>query len=324
MGHRTGAQWVGAADDCVKLFTVFTPTFNRRTTLHRVYDSLCAQSIGVEHFEWLVVDDGSTDGTAEQIATWARVAAFPIRYVWQENGGKHRAWNRGVVEAAGELFLFFDSDDACTPDALEKIAAVWTELDAAERATLAGVLTRCCYPDGRPCGPPLPPLTRADFAALVLVHGLRTETWMAMRTAVLREHTFPSGPRGKLVPESTLWHLIARHHRWVVLDERLRIYYADEFGSADQLSRPRPLRDQAPGLVLAYESLLENSWRHFFDAPFVFARSAMHLSRFSLHSRRSPLSPLATLGPRGARALYATLLPLGVSMYLADRFRRRG
>ena len=305
------------------LFTVFTPTFDRRSTLHRVYDSLCAQTLGVEHFEWLIVDDGSTDGTAELVSAWARTAAFSIRYVWQENGGKHRAWNRGVVDAQGELFLFLDSDDACTPDALEKIAAVWTRLDAAERGTLAGVLTRCRYPDGRPCGPSLPPVVRADFAALVLVHGLRTETWMATRTAVLREHPFPAGPRGKLVPESTLWHLIARHHWWVVLDERLRVYYTDEFGSADQLSRPRPLRDQAPGLVLAYQSLLDNSWRHFFAAPVVFARSAMHLSRFALHAHRSPLAPLATLEARGARALYATLLPVGVSMYLADRVRGR-
>lgn len=306
------------------LFTVFTPTFDRRATLHRVYESLRAQTLGKEHFEWLIVDDGSTDGTAALVAEWAREGTFPIRYVWQENGGKHRAWNRGVDEARGELFLFIDSDDGCTPDALEKIARAWTSVQPAERHQLAGVLTRSRLPDGRDYGPPLPTLARADFAALVLVHGVHHETWMATRTTVLRENPFPAGPRGGLVPEGTLWHRIARDHPWLLLDEPLRIYYTDEYGSTDQLSRrPRPLGLQAPGLVLAYRSLLDNSWRHFRDAPLVFARSAMHLSRFSLHEQRSPLTPLVKLETLGARALYATLMPLGVSLYLADRLRRR-
>jgi glycosyltransferase involved in cell wall biosynthesis len=45
------------------LFTVFTPIYNRAHTLHRVYDSLRAQTL--RDFEWIVVDDGSTDNTAE-------------------------------------------------------------------------------------------------------------------------------------------------------------------------------------------------------------------------------------------------------------------
>lgn len=61
------------------LFTVFTPAYNRAHTLHRVWESLKAQT--ERDFEWLVVDDGSTDNTAELIAQYQREADFPVRYL---------------------------------------------------------------------------------------------------------------------------------------------------------------------------------------------------------------------------------------------------
>src|SRR5438874_2378327 len=94
-------------------FTVLTPTYNRANTLPRVYDSLRAQSF--RDFEWLVLDDGSSDGTKSLIEDWQATSDFPIRYIYQENQGKPAAFNRGVQEASGELLLTLDSDDACVP-----------------------------------------------------------------------------------------------------------------------------------------------------------------------------------------------------------------
>ncbi|MCE2923619.1 MAG: glycosyltransferase family 2 protein, partial [Roseomonas sp.] len=65
------------------LFTVFTPSYNRAHTIHRVYESLQQQTF--RDFEWLVVDDGSTDNTKSIVEAWKKEAPFPIRYVWQEN-----------------------------------------------------------------------------------------------------------------------------------------------------------------------------------------------------------------------------------------------
>src|SRR5215469_15182284 len=92
----------------VPLFTVFTATYNRAHTIHRVFNSLRAQT--VRDFEWLVVDDGSTDNTAELIAAWSKLADFPIRYFKQENSGKHIARNLAVREARGSFFALLDSD----------------------------------------------------------------------------------------------------------------------------------------------------------------------------------------------------------------------
>jgi glycosyltransferase involved in cell wall biosynthesis len=91
------------------LFTVFTPSYNRARTLPRVYESLQRQTL--RNFEWLVMDDGSTDDTRQLVTRWQAESNFPIRYIFQENQGKPAAFNHGVQEARGKLFLTLDSDD---------------------------------------------------------------------------------------------------------------------------------------------------------------------------------------------------------------------
>lgn len=104
--------------------TVFTPTYNRAHTLERLYKSLQAQTF--TDFEWLVIDDGSTDGTKDHFEKWLEEKnIFPIRYYLKENGGKHTAINEGLDKAQGELFFTADSDDYLTTDALEKVN-IWS------------------------------------------------------------------------------------------------------------------------------------------------------------------------------------------------------
>lgn len=101
--------------------TVFTPTYNRAYIINNLYNSLVAQSY--RDFEWLVVDDGSTDATEELFKKWKNECRdFPIRYYKTENGGKCRAINTALKLAKGELFFTVDSDDYLTDDALQKIA----------------------------------------------------------------------------------------------------------------------------------------------------------------------------------------------------------
>ena len=79
--------------------TVLTPTYNRAALLPRLFESLCRQTC--KDFEWIVVDDGSTDETEAVVRSVGREAAFPVRYLRKENGGKHTAVNLGVREAEG-------------------------------------------------------------------------------------------------------------------------------------------------------------------------------------------------------------------------------
>lgn len=106
--------------------TVFTPTYNRAYILERLYRSLQSQTY--TDFEWLVIDDGSTDNTEILLKKWQSESdTFPIRYYKQKNGGKCRAINRALNLARGVLFFTVDSDDYLTDDALEKICK-WESL----------------------------------------------------------------------------------------------------------------------------------------------------------------------------------------------------
>ncbi len=100
--------------------TVFTPTYNRGYMIETLYKSLQRQTF--TDFEWLVIDDGSSDHTEELVEKWLKEEnGFSIRYYKVKNGGKHRAINKATDLAKGKLFFIVDSDDHLTEDALEQI-----------------------------------------------------------------------------------------------------------------------------------------------------------------------------------------------------------
>lgn len=99
--------------------TIFTPTYNRADRLHRVYDSLKKQNC--YDFEWLIIDDGSEDNTENIVQSFLDEKRFPVQYVKQQNGGKHRAYNRALELAQGEWFFCVDSDDWLADGAIDKI-----------------------------------------------------------------------------------------------------------------------------------------------------------------------------------------------------------
>ena len=115
--------------------TVFTPTYNRVYTLERLYKSLLNQTS--YDFEWLIVDDGSTDDTSKLIKSFQNNQLFDVRYYKQENSGKHVAINMGVSLAQGGLFFIVDSDDYLTTNSIETIIT-W-ENSIIDKSGFAGV-----------------------------------------------------------------------------------------------------------------------------------------------------------------------------------------
>lgn len=109
------------------LLTVFTPAYNRANTLPRTYESLCMQDC--KDFIWLIVDDGSTDHTAELVKSWQnRENGFEIQYIYKENGGMHTAHNTAYENIHTELNVCIDSDDKMAPGAVAKIKEVWQKI----------------------------------------------------------------------------------------------------------------------------------------------------------------------------------------------------
>ena len=107
--------------------TVFTPTYNRAYCLHKCYESLKRQTC--KEFDWLIIDDGSSDGTDQLVQGWkAENNDFEIRYVYKENGGMHTAHNTAYEHIDTELNTCIDSDDKLAPGAVEHILAKWEQV----------------------------------------------------------------------------------------------------------------------------------------------------------------------------------------------------
>ena len=120
-----------------KTLTIFTPAYNRAYTLHLGYEALLRQTC--QDFEWLIIDDGSTDNTRELVAEWIKENKIPIRYHYQENQGMHGAHNTAYRLITTELNTCIDSDDYMPDDAVEKIVTFWKKYGSNEVAGIIGL-----------------------------------------------------------------------------------------------------------------------------------------------------------------------------------------
>ena len=201
------------------MLTILTPTWNRRRTLPRLYDSLKAQ--GRRDFEWLIVDDGSTDDTAAWVESCHGTAHFPVRLLRQDNGGKHVALNTGVAAAHGEWIFIVDSDDLLTGDALEVVAAAVDSV--VDNPDVVGLCFRRAGLDGRllgrPCEDAAVPLVSTPTEVGRRVRGDRAYIF---RRDVMARLPFPVIPGEKFVPELYIWNKIGDQGQiWFYLDRAI-------------------------------------------------------------------------------------------------------
>ncbi|MGO5325748.1 glycosyltransferase family 2 protein [Collinsella sp. LCP19S3_C6] len=223
------------------MITVFTPSYNRAYTLPRLFGSLQRQTCS--DFEWLIVDDGSTDGTAELCEEFAKEARFPLRYVRQENFGKHVAINRGAIEANGEWFFIVDSDDYLPPDSIEINKGYLSQISGDARfAGVSGVRARA---DGSWIigqGLSLKDVdsqvlerfsreyidaTSQDYRVKFRMPGDRAEV---VRTSLVRKYPFPWFEGERFVSEYYLWQSISEEglkFRWFNKPSYCGDYLAD-------------------------------------------------------------------------------------------------
>ena len=230
------------------MITVFTPTYNRAHLLPRLYESLCRQTF--TDFEWVIVDDGSTDGTKDlfhpngngkcflaEIAE-NQIPIFPIRYFYQENGGKHRAINRGVKEAKGELFFIADSDDMLPPNALEIVAEMFDGIEADK--SFAGVCGLDSTFDGKIIGSGLPQeVVDVNSIDLRMRHGVTGDMKEVFRTAVLKEFPFPEIDGERFCPEMLLWNRIATKYKLRYFNKVIYLVEYQDNGISSGITKAR-------------------------------------------------------------------------------------
>ena len=290
------------------MFTVFTPTYNRAHTLHRVHNSLVSQTF--RDFEWLVVDDGSTDRTRDLLSGWSTDADFPIRYYYQPNQGKHVAYNHAVPKAKGAFFLTFDSDDECVPSALEILKYYWETIPDERRSIFSGISVLCVDHHGRIIGDSFPRQTfDSDILEIAYRWKVRGDKWGFHRTEVMRRFPFPVPPvRLSHIPEGIVWSRIARKYKTRFVNEPLlRVYYTEA-----SLSRNRDFKQIAYRRVLYASVTLNEHLDYLLFAPLKFCRLAVNYIRGTLQIRGRVFRAIGRLHDIRARILCLLLIPVAL------------
>jgi len=287
--------------------TVFTPTFNRAATLPRVYHSLANQTF--TDFEWMIVDDGSTDETSEMVHKW--VGKLDIKYFFQPNQGKHIAYNHAIEFASGKYFINLDSDDSCTERALEIFVREMERLPEG----FDGVTVLCMNDDFSVSGEHFP-VSPLDCSALDLRHiyKVKGEKWGMKFTNVIRQYRFPVLSEVSHVPENVIWDTIAKKYKTRFINERLRIYHKGQ----DQITGPRVTRRSALAFAYGNEHGLVNNLEYFLKNPCYFIKSAINYTRYMLTCGKNPLLIIKNIHFSSAFLILVTA-PIGVALWVKDR-----
>lgn len=203
------------------MITVLTPTFNRGGGLQSLWDSLQKQT--VKDFEWLVVDDGSTDGTKNLITQLQEKSDFPIRYIYKNNGGKHTALNVGIQTICSELIFIVDSDDCVTDDAVESILKIHKKYRS--QNNICGYAFLRAFPDGKVNGKKFDVNEKIGSYIDVRVNGDDTGADKAevFKTHCLKEFPFPEYPNEKFLGEDLVWVRMARKYEMVHINKAIYV-----------------------------------------------------------------------------------------------------
>lgn len=185
--------------------TIFTPTYNRAYILPRLYESLCKQTM--KDFEWLVVDDGSTDNTSKFITNCIKENKIIIKYYHKENGGKASAYNLAAKHACGELFLCVDSDDYLVNNAVERVEALW-KTDRNKVHNEQKVIGQIYFRQHTNRTLITKYSGSVEFSTLLNFyrqHGLRGDTMLVYKTAIIAKYSFPEYEGEKFIPEAFIY-----------------------------------------------------------------------------------------------------------------------
>lgn len=243
-----------------KTLTIFTPAYNRAHTIGRTYESLCRQTC--KDFEWLVIDDGSTDNTKDLVQSWIKENIIPIRYIYQENQGMHGAHNTAYHHIKTELNTCIDSDDYMPDDAVEQIVNLWKEKGCNQYAGIVGLDQDI---NGKIIGTKFrkgsPNITLTDFYAL----GGTGDKKLVYRTSVINSYPdYPIFPGEKYVGLIYKYMLIDQDYTLLTLNKPLVTVDYQPDGSSFGMYRQYWNNPNGFAFLRKVEMVLTKSWKRRF------------------------------------------------------------
>lgn len=292
----------------MKSITVFTPTYNRAFCLEQLYISLVDQTN--KDFLWLLIDDGSTDGTSDLVQTWINEKKIEIKYIFQINTGMHGAHNTAYNNIDTELNVCIDSDDFMSNIAIESILNIWNQK---KTTSIAGIIGLDAFKNGKIIGDEIP--ENIVFSTLEDVynkHKIKGDKKLVIRTDIVKK--FPPYPiyKGeKLVPLGTLYLLIDQQYQWICSNTVLCIVEYLEEGSSKNIFKQYRISPKGFG----YSRLVKIKYSKSILEKF---KNAMHLVSSSLFAKDLSLLLKSSNG-----ILTFFSVPFGVLLHLYIRYKTR-
>lgn len=198
--------------------SIITPTYNRSALLGRCYTSLLAQTD--LDFQWIIVDDGSTDDTEDLVSSF-QTERFPIIYIHKENGGKHTALNAAHDHIRGEYVLLLDSDDCLTSDAIAAVRRGWEQYGKAPSVGMVTFLKGRSETDPMCVSPVYGKPVELRRTKRKVIHG--SDCCEVIPAELFLKYPFPVFPGERFLSECALWDRIAQDHKGVYINQVIYI-----------------------------------------------------------------------------------------------------
>ena len=258
------------------MITVITPCYNVAHTIHRVWEGLNKQTY--RDFEWIVIDDDSTDITVALLITYFEMADFPVVIICnKKNMGLMETLNRGIASAHGEIVMEVDADNSMTPDCLQVFADTWEGIPANKREQYWCVLGLSNDQNGQLVGTRFPDdLIEGYFWEAFFKHKVKGEKCWAARTDILRDNPFAEVD--KYVPKSCLWSVLGNRYKYKFVNKVVKIYYVDEPGS---ITSQNPFK-YALGFRHHYRIFLKENIKYWKYDPVFFAGNIVYFALYTL------------------------------------------
>lgn len=298
------------------ILTFFTSTFNRKDTIDRTYKSLLNLNCPIYNgkkvsFEWIIVDDGSTDKTMEFGKKWCEENKLALRYYWQENQGKHVAMNFAIQQALSEFWLTIDSDDTILPNALDIYFKCWTEIK--NKNNFCAVAARCKDENGKIVGDLLKK-SPYDISALDLrlKVGFVGELLEMYKLRILKQYKFPTyDSRMRFCPENIVWFEMSKKYKMRVINIPVRIYYHDTENSLINVKNES--RSVANFYMWLYYS--NNLSRYIIYSPLTIIKSYIGVSMEGFSIKKNIYEILKLCHSILKKSLVLFFMPIGYILY---------
>lgn len=280
--------------------TILTPTYNRAGLLTACYESLCAQTSF--DFEWIIVDDGSTDDT-ESVVRGFDTDKFTIQYVKKLNGGKHTALNAAHPYINGKYVLILDSDDTLTEDAVSSAGAQWQTWDADKTVGIVTFLKGCAEDN--------PNCTVSDWNTPVDIMRYRrtcnrsNDCCEVIRTELFKKYPFPVFEGERFLAEGALWGRVSHDCKCVYVN---KVIYICEYLEDGLTKSGRAMRIRNP-LGGMYHANVYIAKKNFLTKRI---KNGLLYTCYGFFAGKTPREMAAD---SQAKALMWLCLPFGCGMY---------